>query len=494
MPQPPQPPQPHPHDSTLRTPRSHRSRESDDGNGGGDGDDSGSGSEGGRFGAPVVAEALAGRLLQQGAQDQPHGGAGGGSSGQGSAKEEPPVNGGNEGEEEGVYDSSNSLAAEVRAALQAEGSITMQEAPADPSAGCGEVGGQRSRRASLPNLPPLTIAAMDDLASAGASAAGDSCGATPKRPNSPPRRPRETTFPHLLPPPSAPASMALPAALSALRFALLHQSVAAAPGAGGSGGGGSGAYGDGPLWAAAAATELLGLRRCYRRLDILSYLAQWQQYDFVRAEGREDELAAAEEALRRDEDAATDEDGAATKAVAAARAARTAAAADSAAAASMVAADTHAQQVWELATLAIGAPAAPLAAGAPAGGGAVSFAALGADAPLHCGQDHDALAQLPACSAPMLFSTVPSRFSSSAHDAERRRAVALKRPAAAAAKAGLVDAARAARAVARFLEVAPPSAYSQSVREARSEVVSQIGSVSVAAASWGGGASGGCVG
>jgi hypothetical protein len=270
--------------------------------------------------------------------------------------------------------------------------------------------------------------------------------------------------------------MALPAALSALRFVLLHQ-CAAQPSDGPAAALAGGAYGDGPLWAAAAAVELLGLRRCYRRLDMASYLAHWQRYNVVHAEGRAAEMAAAEEALRREEDAAAEEDGAVARAVAAARAARTAAAEDSAAAAAMVAADARAARVWELARLAVGAQAAPQAPGEPAGGGAVSMAALGAAAPLVVGQDPDPLARLPACRAPMLFADAPSRFSSAAADAERRRAVALKRPSAAPAKAGLVDASRAARAVARFLEVAPPSAYSQSVREARSEVVSQIGSV-----------------
>ncbi|KAI8463089.1 MAG: hypothetical protein J3K34DRAFT_527270 [Monoraphidium minutum] len=314
-------------------------------------------------------------------------------------------------------------------------------------------------------LPASPSASLSGAASAAADSGADA--GTPKRPNSPPGRPRETTFPRLLPP--APPSMALPAALSALRFALLHQRGAGSGLAGG-------AYGDGPLWAAAAAVELLGLRRAYRRLDFAGYLGHWARYDAVSRGGRGAELAAEEDALRRAEDAAAEEDGAAARAVAAARAARAAAAEDAAAAEALVAADGRAALVWELAALAVGAQAAPPAPGAPAGGGAVAFAALGLSAPVVCGQDADPLARLPACRAPMLFADAPSRFSSAAANAERRRAVALKRPGAAPAKAGLLDASRAAHAVARFLEVAPPSAYSQSVREARSEVVSQIGS------------------
>lgn len=330
--------------------------------------------------------------------------------------------------------------------------------------------------------------------SGGASAAADS-GAdagTPKQPDSPPGRPRETTYPRLLPP--VPPSKALPALLSALRFKVLEavalnsraqkaygmeeevMDVAAAAGRGGELAGG--AYGDGPLLAAAAAVELLSLHRCYMRVDAMSYLALWLRYDQIRREGRQAEIAQEEEQLRQLEDAAAEEDGAAAKAVEVARAKRVAAAADAAAAEALVAANARAQRVWQLATVAVGPSAAPIAPGEACGGGTVSFAVLGTEALVDCEQNLDGLARLPACKAPMLFSEAPSRFSSAAADAERRRAVVHKRPAAAPAKAGLVDASRAARAVARFLEVAPPSAYSQSVREARSEVFSQIGSVS----------------
>jgi hypothetical protein len=389
---------------------------------------------------------------------------------------------------------------ELAAALLAAGEQLLQQEEddeEDDEEGSSGDSGERERRSGGPQLPPLDLDKIVEELGSGASGMADS-GADagePKRPASPPRRPREATFPRLLPP--RPAAAALPAALSALRFIMLHHSLAAAVGGGsqrawpavaaeegsgaGAGAGGgeasAGAYGDGPLWAAAAAVEVLGLRRAYRRLDLAGYLAHWQRYDCARREGREVEIAAEEAALRAEEDAAADEDGAAAAAVVAARKARAAAAADAAAAAALVAADVRAQRVWELAALTVGAPAAPPASGAPGGAGAVAFEAFGAAAPLEIGQDPDALARLPACAAPMLFSTAPSRFSSAARDAERRRAVALKRPAAAPAKAGLVDASRAARAVARFLEVAPPSAYSQSVREARSEVVSQIGSV-----------------
>jgi hypothetical protein len=398
------------------------------------------------------------------------------------------------------------LAAALAAACVLRGDGEEEDDEEDDGSG-GDGGSARAARRG-PALTPLDLDRIVEELGSGASGAADSGAGggpngAPRRPDSPPRRPRETTFPRLLPPrPSAPA---LPAALSALRFIMLHRTLSAGAGGGGAGltlpcadaapaagaptaaaDAGRGAYGDGPLWAAAAAIEVLGLRRAYRRMDLAGYLAHWARYDAARRGGREAELAAEEAALRAREDAAAEEDGAAAAAVADARAARAAAAADDAAAAALVAADARAARVWELAALAVGAPAAPAPPGAPGGGGAVAFEALGAGAPLEVGQDADALARLPVCAAPLLFSQAPSRFSSAARDAERRRAVALKRPAAAPAKAGLVDASRAARAVARFLEVAPPSAYSQSVREARSEVVSQIGSVGAVGRGWGG--------
>ena len=347
---------------------------------------------------------------------------------------------------------------------------------ASGSGGGADAMGRRLSSAMLPPPPLRLDDAVDEIGS-GVSAIADNGadGGTPKRPNSPPRRPREATFPRLLPP--APAPMALPSVLSALRFVLLHRCSVRGGGAAEHPDLAGGEFGDGPLWAAAAMVEVLGLRRAYRRLDMVAYLAHWARFDAARTAGREAELAAEESALRRREDADAEEDGKAAKAVEAARAERAAKAQDAAAAAALVAADARAQRVWELATLAVGAPAAPIAPGAAAGAGAICFAALDMAEPLACGQDADPLACLPVCRAPMLFADAPSRFSSAADDAERRRAIALKRPAAAPAKAGLLESSRAARAVARFLEVAPPSAYSQSLREARSEVQSQIGSV-----------------
>ncbi len=210
-------------------------------------------------------------------------------------------------------------------------------------------------------------------------------------------------------------------------------------------------YGDGPIWAAAALLQLSGQARAYALCDVSAQLCHRVEYEQL---------------------------GGSCPAPSHAMSATAGVTGPAPELAKLAAANAKADQVWQHATSVLSRRFQPTAA-APE---PIRFQALGDETPLVCGPDPNPLATvgIPSSQLPIRVTQVRkgARGNKGPMAAAAGPAAAaagspqIIRPKHAPAKAGMVDAARAASVVRRFMAAAPPSvAVTSSARRERGSSV-----------------------